>query len=1114
MNKLSYLLCFCVFLLTSCFSVANEIKLNVNNFYNDIHNNSAIATVVFTPGEYVVKMDITNPNDTATVEFAVESLYGDIDYVPVKKLVEVKGVTNISMDFKIEKESTYKIVLKFVEGTGLGAIPYVEVIEGNAKPLEATNSTELRLDYINDNVTGKEYEWIYGELHIPEYSEPIYSGYIMLGYKNAELSFSRYWDSSQFSFVLSDKTKRNTIDIPILKAKGDDVEYGEVSNEEQNKNLTFVTLQSNNPELLAKTDLNLCYLINRRPLPNNQILLSAWFKMKEDKDWTYLATFETNALRSSRDLFSRIYSHEKYKGMTLRRGEFSNIYYKVSDGDWAEINKAKPSILETNGRIDYTAGVTESTPQRFYLATGGFKPMPAVKEELTTNKTNTPPVINTDALSKSIDKAMEVIKPSSWGYYPDDKVAVISGKASDYQNGEGIEKSFDGDTRTIYHSRWSGTKFPVKLTYKFDGKEDIDYIIYYPRTDGSNGNIIEFDLFVKSQGDFAYSEVGSYNFEGSGLASRIDLPTTLKKPESIQFIVKSGIGDSGTNGFVSCAEMEFYKKTGKTIIPDVFTDITCSALKPSITEKDIDNLESESYRNLAKALCNKTYDAEYRVQEYKPYPDPDIYAKEVTRTSPYSLMDNPTGIYVDKNENIVVFVGNTNGQRIALRSLNLDKDYSCSDYSLQEGLNVFKAQDKGLLYIMYHTSEDNAKPVKIHIATGRVNGYYDVAKNPDADWKALLNATVTKYIDVLGKYTHLAFTVDDFKRYTPDVKELIQVWDSIAFMEQQFIGLEKYNKMNPNRMFCAVSNMGYFMFATSNRTGYSQGSLGEICNPQKLRTSAIWGPAHEIGHMNQTIGFKWVGMTEISNNVYSQFIQQQFGNESRLGTEKLNSDFDGVWFNRYEKGFTEMIAGGISQLRHTDVFCKLIPYWQLQLYNADVLGNKDFYADVHEQIRIRPIPKTDGDAVVQFMTICCDVAKLDLTDFFKKWGLLIAVDETLTDHSSIQNAVYSRRGFVMTQNQVDNLIKYAKKYTKPKHNIHYIHDTEKDKSVNIFKEDAKIKKGETKITNNKVEMIGWENVVVFEVYDKGKLVFVTPAHTFTLPEGVTKPEIKAVGAKS
>ena len=61
------------------------------------------------------------------------------------------------------------------------------------------------------------------------------------------------------------------------------------------------------------------------------------------------------------------------------------------------------------------------------------------------------------------------------------------------------------------------------------------------------------------------------------------------------------------------------------------------------------------------------------------------------------------------------------------------------------------------------------------------------------------------------------------------------------YSEQQLLGLEKYDKMFRNRMYLNVMYHSY-MYATAYHTGYNRTTMNEICNPEKLKTSACWGP--------------------------------------------------------------------------------------------------------------------------------------------------------------------------------------------------------------------------------------------------------------------------------
>ena len=66
------------------------------------------------------------------------------------------------------------------------------------------------------------------------------------------------------------------------------------------------------------------------------------------------------------------------------------------------------------------------------------------------------------------------------GIKDDIKVPVESGEASSFQGGSNIDKSFDGDMSTIYHSNWNNAGdhyFPITLTYNFAAGSDMDYLI-------------------------------------------------------------------------------------------------------------------------------------------------------------------------------------------------------------------------------------------------------------------------------------------------------------------------------------------------------------------------------------------------------------------------------------------------------------------------------------------------------------------------------------------------------------------------------------------------------------------------------------------------------------
>lgn len=149
------------------------------------------------------------------------------------------------------------------------------------------------------------------------------------------------------------------------------------------------------------------------------------------------------------------------------------------------------------------------------------------------------------------------------GYAQDNdvKIRVVSGTASSVEPGSGIEKSFDTDLSTIYHSNWTNTAsnyFPISLVYNLETAPVLDYLVYTPRTTGTNGAFKEFDLYVATVSNPSFSFVDTYNFNGVTTPSRIDFSPAIKNPTKVMFVVKSGLGTG--QGFASCAEMEFFYK--------------------------------------------------------------------------------------------------------------------------------------------------------------------------------------------------------------------------------------------------------------------------------------------------------------------------------------------------------------------------------------------------------------------------------------------------------------------------------------------------------------------------------------------------------------------------
>ena len=582
-----------------------------------------------------------------------------------------------------------------------------------------------------------------------------------------------------------------------------------------------------------------------------------------------------------------------------------------------------------------------------------------------------------DALSDDI-----YIKPSS-------------ATASVSDPGEGIERSFDRDVNTFYRT----SMLPATLDYTFDNTvTQIDYFIYYPAFNATMaGYAGQIEVWYAANGQ-PMTKYGDYNFNGSDQPSTVVFQPAILNPETIRIVLKTGRGNSAT-----CAEMEFYRKGSVSFDPqDIFTDASCSEIKEGVTIDDIKAIPREFYRKLASDIYYGIYDSEFRVQEYKAYQNPDIIAK-TNKTSRYGRSDGVTGIYVASNTDLILLLETASNEMPVLFVHNDATAAGGNNYSLRKGLNKIKIVTGGLMYIRYYTQTGTEPPAKINIVNGTVNGYYDKSRHTPADWPRLLAKATHSLFQLKGDYVMMCFNTSVFRSVAKTTgPELLDAYDEMVYLQMEFQGMVKYNKMFNTRLCLFVDpdpNIIGWMYATDYYTGYQPGSQSDILNVTKFKSgSSTWGPAHEAGHVNQTRpGLKWLGTTEVTNNILSQHIVTYWGGVSRLQQE-----------NHYAKGISGIVnAGNLSNyLQHSDVFVRLVPFWQLKLYMIDALGKEDFYKDLYEKVRVNPNPVAkngctiDAMCQLEFVRLVCEVSRLDMTDFFTDWKFLTPGSFSIDDYGT------------------------------------------------------------------------------------------------------------------
>ena len=784
----------------------------------------------------------------------------------------------------------------------------------------------------------------------------------------------------------------------------------------------------------------------------------------------------------------------------------SNLEYTITQSEQTEWVAEAPATRALTDKVyTYRVATNDGYEARTALFTYAGKEKPEVK-----------------ATCKVVQKAKKS-SVSDVVVEGDIKIKPTGGVASEAQPGSGITNTYDGkiDGTTVYHSLWSqSANFPVSLEYFFDGKEDMDYLIYYTRS--GNGNFGEIDVYVATEAAPNYQLCGSYDFKMQNAASRVDFDTTQSKVTKVKFMVKSGLGD-----YVSCDEMEFYRKNTLNALDakllTVFTDVTCSELKPGVTTEQINALPGY-FANVAVQLKNNTYDAwekKFRIHDYAPYSDVETWA-EILMTKRYSNLDNPTGIYATAGDSIVVLVGDTYGQRVSLQAIPTIEPTG-DTYFLNPGVNKIGIRRTGMLFIMY-TASPSQKAIRIHIplGSGKVNGFFDLKEDKtDAVYAGLLSKATYKYFCVRGERIMFYFHLDKMRQFVPNnILSAINLWDDIITWQQELMGIDDVRPSQVNNHLFAVSPEDGYMWASDYRIGFVNTYLNNILlydNVMAAKDNA-WGPAHEIGHIHQR-AINWPSSTESSNNLFSNYILYKLGKYcsrgselSALATARLVEKQ--AWWNM-----------GSSTHQNEDTELHMRMNWQLWNYYHRCGYKPDFWQRLFKLLRTNRIVESNpGAGQLLFARLASQAANENLTDFFEMWGFFEPVN-----NQSIEQ--YGTWNYNVTQSMIDVAKNEMASYPAPKHAFYYLEDR-KNGDIGIenykvgdvghysqFKNNQKITKTVTySRSGQRITINGGDEAVAFEIRQGNRLLYFSNFLSFDVPasislDGATVHAVQADGIR-
>ena len=494
-----------------------------------------------------------------------------------------------------------------------------------------------------------------------------------------------------------------------------------------------------------------------------------------------------------------------------------------------------------------------------------------------------------------------------------------------------------------------------------------------------------------------------------------------------------------------------------------FEDAACTQLKDeykSMTDEQLTTSMREGGMpgymvGIALKLKNEdwaAYEQDFRIHSYNAYSDA-YYWNNKLRSTGGSYMGNPTGIYTKGDEPLYVFVDSDVPADATLYMAGCTGNDLVTSAKqgkmLKKGLNVVDGHDNALFYIIYTADTQKKKKtlsewpeIKIHIEGGLVNGYYDVARQSDEDYRAILKAARHERFTVKGGHSLFNFKTSTYRSVWPKSVEKSICWfDSLAVWERELMGICEsvatgkragapfyltggealypiyYN--NPNFAIEGEATDGGYANSASYRTMYNTaGCVQSSFDVSRTADFDDWCSAHECGHNNQG-PITVEGGTEVSNNLFSNYVRFHDGLVTTSGNS-LATIMDE--YARREPFFTRPLD---SQMRM---------YWQLYLYYHLAQKNTAFFPTLFNKLREDPLTLYySNTGCLKFVRKVCEVAQEDLTDFFTIWGFFEPLNNYIVND-------YGEHKMTVYQSDIKKTLTEISRYPTKNREIIFIED--------------------------------------------------------------------------
>ena len=294
---------------------------------------------------------------------------------------------------------------------------------------------------------------------------------------------------------------------------------------------------------------------------------------------------------------------------------------------------------------------------------------------------------------------------------------------------------------------------------------------------------------------------------------------------------------------------------------------------------------------------------------------------------------------------------------------------------LEEGVNTVNNPYGGLIYLQ--VDHDELRPGTADVVIdGAVRApRFELGVDTNADFGQILVDGEAPWGDVVGGAMISTLPRGQMLLMT-DPEETAQAWSDIVTHQYDLMGLDGSGPLDT-----PPAGMHHFVVDEQISAGWMHSGypIMAYTSADLYLTSEVlsWGPYHELGHNFQQGEWRIVDSGEVSNNLFSLFCQEKFGQGSRLADQGNYASTDAD------------LAAGLTYV-DLDVFDKLTFYRRLSLAYG-----WDFYRDLFRATRLRHDSTGSGLAAGEtpedFLVVEGSIlAGEDLRPFFAHYGIGIS----------------------------------------------------------------------------------------------------------------------------